>query len=309
MFFVKGACLFVDNFWRCRGSVNQNSVSYKVMSQQEIIETIELYPILDGKLVELLESLSPEEWSAPTIAGFWTVKDVATHILDGCYLRRLSIHRDGYFGEKPENVRSYQDLVAFLNGLNAVWVNAHKRLSPQILIGLIKIYAREVYEFFKTLEPRGRAIFPVDWAGETESENWFDIARDYTERWHHQQQIRLAVGKPGIETRELYYPVLETFMRALPHTYRNADAPTDTLLQFTIEGEAGGDWYLRKTDEGWMLQSSATETPAARTNIPQEIAWRVFTKGINKETAQSESTTEGDKNLGAEIFNMLSVMA
>ncbi len=76
------------------------------MSQPEIIETIELYPILDEKLVELLESLSPEEWNAPTIAGKWTVKDVAAHILDGCYLRRLSIHRDGYIGEKPENVNS-----------------------------------------------------------------------------------------------------------------------------------------------------------------------------------------------------------
>ncbi len=279
------------------------------MSQPEIIETIELYPILDEKLVELLESLSPEEWNAPTIAGKWTVKDVAAHILDGCYLRRLSIHRDGYIGEKPENVNSYQDLVAYLNGLNAVWVNANKRVSPQILIGLMKIYSHEVYEFFKTLEPRGRAIFSVDWAGETESENWFDIARDYTERWHHQQQIRLAVGKLGIETRELYFPVLETFMRALPHTYRNVAAAENTLLQFTVAGEAGGDWYLRKTNEGWTLRKTAIETPAARTIIPQEIAWRVFTKGINKETAQSQSTIEGDKNLCAEIFNMLSVMA
>ena len=48
-----------------------------------------------------------------------------------------------------------------------------------------------------TLPSHGRAIFSVAWAGESESENWFDVARDYTERWHHQQQIRDAVGRPG----------------------------------------------------------------------------------------------------------------
>ena len=64
-------------------------------------------------------------------------------------------------------------------------------------------------------------MFPVSWAGEQESANWFDIAREFTERWHHQQQIRLAVEKPGIMTREFYYPVLDCFMRALPYSYRD----------------------------------------------------------------------------------------
>ena len=98
------------------------------MSHPEIVETIELYPALDEKLIELLEGLSTEEWNAPSMVWKRTVKDVAAHILDGCYLRRLSIHRDGYFGEKPEGVDSYWDLVAFLNGLNATWVGL--RPSP-----------------------------------------------------------------------------------------------------------------------------------------------------------------------------------
>jgi hypothetical protein len=242
------------------------------MLQPDIIETLELYPFLDGKLIDLLESLSPEEWNAATVAGKWTVKDVAAHILDGCYLRRLSIHRDGYFGSKPENINSYQHLVSYLNNLNAVAVDAYRRISPKIMIELMKVYSNQVYEFFKTLEPHGKAIFPVNWAGEEESENWFDIARDYTERWHHQQQIRLAVGKLGIESRKLYFPVLDIFMRGLPHTYRNVDAVENTVLQFTIAGEAGGDWFLRKTNEGWTLEKEAIEVPAAKVSIPQEIA-------------------------------------
>ena len=70
---------------------------------------------------------------------------------------------------------------------------------------------------------------------------WFDIAREYTERWHHQRQIALAVGRPTpIDARRLYHPVLETFLRALPFTYRGVDAPDGTTVLVSITGEAGG---------------------------------------------------------------------
>ncbi|MEP6925022.1 MAG: maleylpyruvate isomerase N-terminal domain-containing protein [Pyrinomonadaceae bacterium] len=279
------------------------------MSNLNTIETLELYPLLDAKLIELLESLSPEEWHAPTVAGFWTVKDVAAHLLDGCFLRRLSIHRDMYFGEKPENIDSNKDLVGYLNSLNADWVKACKRLSPRILIDQLRQASTEVYEFFKTLDPHSEAIFAVSWAGENRSENWFDIARDYTERWHHQQQIRLAVGKFGIETRELYFPVLDTFMRALPYTYRNIEAKVNTVIQFTITGEAGGDWFLLKDEGKWILNESSRKNADAVTIIPSTLAWQLFTKGIDKKTAKSHISFFGDQNLGGEIINMLAVMA
>lgn len=87
------------------------------MSIDTIIETIHLFPILDAKLMELLHSLAADEWDMQTVAKRWKVKDVAAHLLDG-NLRGLSVSRDNYFGEKPENIHSYQDLVDFLNQLN-----------------------------------------------------------------------------------------------------------------------------------------------------------------------------------------------
>jgi uncharacterized damage-inducible protein DinB len=60
-----------------------------------MIETVHLFPLLDAKLIELLRSLSPDDWNKPTVARLWTVKDVAAHLLDG-NLRMLSRARDGY---------------------------------------------------------------------------------------------------------------------------------------------------------------------------------------------------------------------
>src|SRR4051812_21987168 len=201
------------------------------MTPVQPVQTIHLFAPLDSKLIELLDSLSPEEWERKALPH-WTVKDIAAHLLDTA-LRRLSIVRDGYVGEKFTG-SSYQELLAFLNGLNADWVRALRRVSPQLLIAMIDESSHELIAHFKTLDPSSPAPFPVAWSGEETSLNWFDIAREYTERWHHQQQIREAVNRPGIMTRELYYPLLDTFIRVLPHAYRNVGAPENTTISVQI---------------------------------------------------------------------------
>src|SRR5262249_51179136 len=147
----------------------------------------------------------------------------AAHLLDG-NIRRIAAMRDNYIGEKPANISSFADLVNFLNELNATWVKAMKRVSPRVIIELLEITGNEFNQLIGSLDPFAEARISVAWAGEEKSANWFDIAREYTEKWHHQQQIRGAVARPGIMDRELYYPVLDAFMRALPHTYRDIAA-------------------------------------------------------------------------------------
>src|SRR6218665_1375720 len=107
------------------------------MTPLDPIIITDLFYKLDEKLIEVLESLSADDWNKPTIAPLWTVKDIAVHLLDG-NIRTLSIGRDNYVGAPAENINSYQDLVAYLNKLNADWVYALKRMSPKILIELLK---------------------------------------------------------------------------------------------------------------------------------------------------------------------------
>jgi uncharacterized protein (TIGR03083 family) len=277
------------------------------MKPPEPVYTVELFPVLEARLAELLRGLSPDEWERPTICVGWRVKDVAAHLLDTS-LRRLSMARDGYVGERPDGF-DYQNMVAFLNRLNADWVRAARRISPRILVELIEQTSQEIYELFKSLDPHAPAAFSVSWAGDDVSPNWFDIAREYTERWHHQQQIRLALGREGISGRELYFPVLDTFMRALPHTYRNVAAPDGALLQFDITGVAGGSWFLLRESGEWRLGIETAGLRAAIVSIPQEIAWRIFTKGIEYGEAERQTVIKGDKALGGKILQMLSVMA
>ena len=116
------------------------------------ILTLDLFPILEGKLIELLRCLRHDDWLRPTLAKRWTVKDVASHLLDG-NLKRLSIQRDGFFGLMAPPREGYEAFVAFINRNNADWVQAARRLSPRVLIDLMEITSKEVQELFHGLDP------------------------------------------------------------------------------------------------------------------------------------------------------------
>jgi uncharacterized protein (TIGR03083 family) len=271
------------------------------------ILTAHLFPKVDGMLIELLRSLAPEDWEKQTVSPKWKVKDVAAHLLDTA-LRGVSIGRDGYVADSP-SIESAADLAAFINRLNAEGVSMYRRLSPAVLIALMEVAAKSLAEFHASRDPYATAPFGVSWAGEEKSANWFDTAREFTERWHHQQQIRLAVNKPGIMTRELYYPVLDCFLRALPFTYRAVSAEPGTYAQINVSGECGGSWYLCRAEETWQLLQEPVGEKVSETTIPQEIAWRIFTKSLDRESALSQAKITGDRKLGEQVLGMISIVA
>jgi hypothetical protein len=234
------------------------------------------------------------------------VRDVAGHLLD-TQLRKLSIVRDGVRCE-PADIRSPEDLVAFINRLNEDGVRVLRRLSPDVLISLLEVASRESATFHEALDPFATAMFAVSWAGEEVSPNWFDTARELTERWHHQEQIRLAVNKPGIMTRELYYPVLDCFLRGLPHAFRNVAAKEGTEVRVDITGDCGGSWWMHRSEGTWQLLDGGSAEPTAQVEIPQEIAWRVFTKGIEARSAAAQTAIHGDTTLGAQVLRLTAIV-
>jgi uncharacterized protein (TIGR03083 family) len=278
------------------------------MKPVEPIFVAELFAELNGELVLLLESLSDDDWNKATTAGAWTVKDIAAHLLDSD-IRRLSLQRDKQPLLQPESpIESYRDLVNFLNQLNADWVKAARRISPKLLIEFISMTGPQVGDLFKSLDPFGPAIFSVAWAGEETSFNWFDIAREYTEKWHHQQQIRDAVGAPGLVSRKWLFPVLDTFLRALPHRFKDVTVDDGTRILFDIEGEAGGEWVLARENNLWQLYSGSCHDPDCLVRLSDDTAWRLMTKGLASDESLARVKFSGNHELGKPILGMLAIM-
>ena len=267
------------------------------------------FTILDQHLINLLRSLKEDEWHKPTIAKLWCVKDIAAHLLDG-NMRVISIYRDKFWGLKPPAITSYKDLVNILNSINAEWVEASKRLSPALITDLLESTGPVYIQQLAALDPDADALFSVAWAGEEKSTNRFHIAREYTEKYHHQIQIREAVGKTrDIMTNELYYPFIKTLLMGLPYNYRNVEATEGTTINIRISTEIGGDWNLLSVNGKWHLQEGCAANTTGEITIDPDTAWKVFTKGITREEALIKTKITGDGDLVKNVLNMISVMA
>lgn len=268
------------------------------MREPQPILIAHLFAPLNDELVSLLHGLSADEWNAPTVAGLWTVKDIAGHLLD-TKLRRLSMHRDAHTLPLPDDAFA-NGLGAFVNGMNREGVSWMRRLSPSILIEMHETYGRQMAAFFESLDPFAKARIGVSWAGEEESANWFDVARELTEQWHHQQQIRDAVGRPPLYKMFLA-PVIDTFVRALPYTYRDVDAPEGTAITLRITDV----WSLVREESRWRLYADEATLPATRITISGDVAWRLFTR----QRVEPNARVEGDARYAEPVFGMTSIVA
>jgi len=269
--------------------------------------TAPLFPGLHQHLIGLLQGLTPADWTRPTVAGEWAVRDVVAHLID-VQARRLSAQRDRHAEPPERDISSYADLVAHLDALNAAWVVAARRLSPRILMDLLEVVGPQLGELMAELDPDAVARYPVAWAGEEESKNWFDIGRDYTELWHHQAQIRAAVGAPPLTEREWLNPVLSLSLRGLGRALSGVTPSPGRSLVLEVEGEAGGIWSALAEDGEWALYGGEVEDASARVTLDADSAWRLFFNALTADDGRERMNAVGDPDLVVAVLHMRSVM-
>ena len=75
-----------------------------------------------------------------------------------------------------------------------------------------------------------------------------------------------------------------------------------------ISGEAGGSWFVQRGDSSWRLVEE-TNSADATLEIDQELAWRVFTKAVDAQTALQEVQIAGDRALATQALSLVAVLA
>lgn len=275
------------------------------MTPPSELRVVGLFSPLLQALLGLLAALAEDDWRRLTACAGWSVKDVAAHLLAGD-LGILSRKRDDW----PSGIapRSAEDLAVQINAHNERWVQAARFVSPSALQAMLALTGPQVCAYFASLDPSA-AGDAVSWAGPGPAPVWLDLAREYTERWHHQQHIRDAVGRPGVTEPRFLAPVLATFVHALPVTYRDVAAPAGTLVGLTISGAAGGRWLLRRGPYAWALEAGADERGAAEVTLDEDTAWRLFTKGLTRERAAAAATIGGVRRLGETLLDSVAIIA
>ncbi len=276
------------------------------MKQPEPVLVLDLLPDERARLLSLLSGLSDDDWDTPTACVRWSVKDVGLHIL-GVDIAILSRRRDGHRID-PRKFDRWRELVSYLNEWNEAWVRAARRISPRLLIGLLQFTGEETVRYFSSLDFYATGE-PVSWAGPGPAPIWLDVAREYTERWLHQQHIREALGRLGLTGRRFLAPVLATFAWALPHTFRNVAAPAGTHVKLVVSGESGGEWSVVRRRGRWVLGTDAAEDASSVVHLDQDTAWRLLTKGLSPEEATTRARLEGDRSLGLRVLDAVAIIA
>jgi uncharacterized protein (TIGR03083 family) len=267
-----------------------------------------LFRPVSQSLATLLRGLQPEAWHRPTVAGSWRVRDVVAHLLDTT-LRRLSFHRDGMTPPPPPvPISSEREFVAFINALNEEWVAAAKRLSPRVMTALYENASAELADWFESQPLDGPAFFPVSWAGERTSANWFDIGRDFTEQWHHQQQIRMAVGADPLPDARYLRAVIDIAVRGLPHAYRDVAAVEGDTVVLEVTGPAGGCWTLARENDRWKLSRGEPASETTRVRLDQDAAWMLLFNAMRESEAARVLTISGRAALAAPLLRARSVI-
>lgn len=275
-----------------------------------MINTVPLFPEERAALLSLLESLSTEQWRIKDVYPGWSLKDITSHLLADDF-GRLSRGRDAYSGAtfEPADDRSFDaQLLDFINRQNQQWVESARRLSPRLLIDLLRWSGERTQDYWQSLDLNAVGE-PVSWAGPEPAPVWLDVAREFTERWLHQQHIREAANAPLLYDERIFGAVLDTFAYAIPHTYRNVPAPEATRVRLVLTGPFVRRYDAVRTSDGWRLDGGETGDAAASATMPADTAWRLFTKSLSPEEARNVTIFEGDAALAANMLNTVAIIA
>jgi hypothetical protein len=260
-------------------------------------------------LLELLRSLSADEWERPTECPAWSAKGIALHIL-GDDLSLLTRQRDAstnslilFAADHPGS--SFRSL---LDGFNEQWVAASRFLSSELVIEMLGLVGDWSEAFYRDVGLDATSREPVGLFAETEpSPYWQVIAREYLERFTHQSQIRRAVGASELGG-ELATSAAKVTVHVLAAWMLNYVPAAGSTIEIDF-GAVGARTWERKADRWAVLEGSADPAATALIAVSRTDAVAMLSRGILQDDVATLLTIGGDEALARGAIDIIAPLA
>lgn len=262
-----------------------------------------------GALMASLHRLGPEDWDRRTACPGWRVRDLVGHVWSAD-LHVLSRLRDGHAadddpaGEAPTR----EAVTASVNERNERWVAATRALSPRVLVDQLQGSGPQVTTVFRIGDPAAPAE-PVAWVGTRPQPLWFCGARELTERFVHQQQLRAAVGQLPFDDDDVLAAVVDTFSHAFPAALATVQAAPGTSVSVVVEDATlSRRWTFTRSAGGWIGRDGVATDAAASLRTDPDAFWRLLAGGLSRTEQVQRVDLAGTPTLFAALRDTRAVL-
>ncbi len=268
--------------------------------QQLLWRLVEVWHTTAGEVVELLRSLTPEEWELPTDLPGWDVRAVASHLA----------HLESELAGNPQEQVEVPD-APHVKGLMGQFTEAGcvaRRAWPtERIVDELESSVATRYAALQAEPPTDAAAAAPGFAGAI-GWSWQTLLSNRPlDVWMHEQDIRRATGRPGGLDSPGAAHVAAVFSGSLPYVLgKKVGAPAGTTVVLEVEGNHARTMAATVGDNGRGAAVAEPPTaPDARIVLGFED-WAVLAGGRRSADAV-QATTEGDQELARRVLDSLAV--
>lgn len=257
-----------------------------------------------GSVVAACEGIDVDAWDLPTDCPGWTVKDQISHLI-GIERMLLGEPAPPALDQLPSHVKND------FGALNEAWVASLRPVpGPQVLAEFIEVTDRRIGE----LEAMPPARFDeIGWSPVGEAPYRIMLGTRVLDAWAHEQDIRLAVGRPGGRNGRGEAVVLDRCEETMPYVVGKRAAPPDgTVVRFVVEGELGRSITVRVAGgrAATVPAPAADIEPTVTLTTDQATFWRLAYGRMSAATALADQLIrlDGDTALGRRVLDGMAFM-
>ena len=252
-------------------------------------------------IVALGRTLEPGEWDMPTECPGWTVRDMVSH-MTGTERALSGDPPPPRLSELPAHVQNA------VGAGNEAWVEARRSTPGEaVLAEFESVTARRLDALRSWPESRFDQLGPSP-VGEVPYREFMRVR--VMDCWVHEQDMRVATGRPGHDTGPAAALALERIASAMPFVVgKKAGAPEGASVRFVL----GGAWprHIDIVVKGGRAVTHEIEhEPTATVTMEAATFWRLGCGRVSGEAALAAGLVQisGDETLAPSVVHNMVFM-